>query len=65
MLGIKLDCAQSVLAAICSHIVSECYVVQNAAFLYWCEKVFDISTTTMKKNSSYGKSLNQFNTSVQ
>jgi len=52
MLGIKRDYAQSVLAAIRSLIVTECNVVQVEALLYRCEKFYDISRSTEKKNFS-------------
>jgi len=44
--------AQSVLAAICSLIVTECNVVQTAALLNLCEKFYDFSRITMKKTFS-------------
>ena len=65
ILVIRLDCAQSVLAAICSLIVTECIVVQTEALLYLCEKVYDFYEVPWRKLSAYCKSLNQCNTSVQ
>ena len=62
---LKYSCAQSVLAAICSLIVTECNVVQTAALVYLFEKVYDFREVPRRKLSAYGKSLNQCNTSVQ
>jgi len=44
--------AHSVIAAICSLIVTECNVVQTAAFLNLCEKFYDFSRNTMKRTFS-------------
>jgi hypothetical protein len=44
--------AQSVLAAICSLIVTECNVVQTAALLNLCDKFYDFSRNIMKKTFS-------------
>jgi len=38
---IRPDSAQSVLALICSLIVTECSVVQAAELLYSCEKFYE------------------------
>jgi hypothetical protein len=62
---IRLDCAQSVLAAIFGFIVTQYNVVQTAALMYLCEKFYEISRNTVKKLSAYGKSQNQCNTSFQ
>jgi hypothetical protein len=52
ILLIKPDFAWSVLAAICSLILTQYNVVQTAALLYLYEKLHDTSRSTMKKTFS-------------